>query len=1417
MTRQQAWNIYEAAILLDAYLETLSSDLPRLRIIERVSAELRQMANNNGQEIDNIFRNENGISFQMRSMESAFCGKTVMKPATQLFADIVTLYNTNRPEYEKILMEAKSVVNGKRTVEDAYMSWLSSKVSPNKLPGLLWAYKEIEQFCLKICVLHAPLFETTDLEMLRKVMKTVEQNKIFRITHKKQINNIDSAMRFYFTFIKEYNSFISEPVKPETESAADIVPVVSLYPQIDLKPQQHPMPAQLEQTACECFTELSGELRTKLFDIFNLDNIEYKECHEYNKLYSQHANVDNKIAESAFEAKRIINTLKEKDGYAVVDEKNADQVWKCLQAINDCMRYNTSWQRSNCVYLAYRFLENFRWFGKAVEFTAFNAWGPLIFDLNKNQLSYYLWWRENAKKGVFHVATGEYLWLYINDIVLNTCLETASESLSALIALYEKYPDLSKGATHKRLSQQLLGLYIPNYARYNGLTDNIESLTDRFGFDDNFLICLDIEKGIFEGHESYLMSLTSSAIRTTTFMNSPEKQFVINIISLAFQKVHKICKSNAINIARNLVGERKAHVCWVPYDSPLLAMDTITQIPTEIPHTSFYCCGNTYSYTSSEDKALNSQLLGNYSSWYHNDTGENFDRKGFFYRSEYTGPDAAGLSMVDYIVRQIQNAYRSYQEPKKLLQELECPYKSIKREIDICINDIVKDYTFKQKADLNIVVANKTNDSSSPKLSVKEASVEPRVVFETTIFIRSEQDKRLLNKYPIIYKRVFVSLREMSKDNHKGVAVVALYDYINHVARCADIEDILDNVSWARCDDKKYTFSEEVVTRNIEVGNIDTTPKMLGNVVILHSCARTISSDSFYKYLHDDLSMAEATCRSYVSAIGGAERFAKEHCFEHQHLFTPDWCEAKATADALFRDPVFTEYNDQQHNRFRAAIKKLLLFMRADAATLATTTPVARPAPQPVADESYRSVLVENFRKGFRLSSPIELRKFKRCYEQMNNKMLDDEDVEIESKISICGILFEDKVFIPQTMLGDELREQLFTYIKNCFSEGKTVLYYQALFNEFSEEFLDYYIYNADMLKAYLSFMLGEDYFFGRSYFAKDANASADPVDEIRTCLKEYAAPMTYDVMFENLSHIPQEKIKQILACNGEFISNGRGEYFHVSAVHFSDEEKDNISVIIAAAIEEKQFLSGNELVAAIRSKYPYTYENNSAFSVVGLRDTIKYHLSNKFSFSGNIISKLGSSLTMSDVFADYCRSRDSFMLDELNVLANELGTTIYFDPVYENSLRINHDRFVSKKCAHFLVPETDAALDRFCTGDYISIGKISEFSLFPNAGFPWNEYLLEHYTATYSDKYSLLHIGYNANKCVGAIVKKCAGFESFDDCIVDVLANSNITLKKQSALQYLCDEGYIARHIYTNIEKLLIRATAQRNRKEAN
>lgn len=93
--RQPKWAIYEAAILLDGYLESLTANKPKLHIIKDISATLRQMAINRGMTIDDIFRNENGISYQIRSMESAYKGQTVYVPSTKLFDEIVSIYRND--------------------------------------------------------------------------------------------------------------------------------------------------------------------------------------------------------------------------------------------------------------------------------------------------------------------------------------------------------------------------------------------------------------------------------------------------------------------------------------------------------------------------------------------------------------------------------------------------------------------------------------------------------------------------------------------------------------------------------------------------------------------------------------------------------------------------------------------------------------------------------------------------------------------------------------------------------------------------------------------------------------------------------------------------------------------------------------------------------------------------------------------------------------------------------------------------------------------------------------------------------------------------------------------------------------------------------------------------------------------------
>ena len=66
MVRQKPWDKHEAVILLDAVIHVSQEEIDRKQAILDVSNKLRSMAIKRGFEIDEIYRNVAGITFQMQ-------------------------------------------------------------------------------------------------------------------------------------------------------------------------------------------------------------------------------------------------------------------------------------------------------------------------------------------------------------------------------------------------------------------------------------------------------------------------------------------------------------------------------------------------------------------------------------------------------------------------------------------------------------------------------------------------------------------------------------------------------------------------------------------------------------------------------------------------------------------------------------------------------------------------------------------------------------------------------------------------------------------------------------------------------------------------------------------------------------------------------------------------------------------------------------------------------------------------------------------------------------------------------------------------------------------------------------------------------------------------------------------------------
>ncbi len=255
------WDRDEALILLDGLLSVLNGEQPRLRAVKAVSEELRKRAVDKGIEIDEVFRNTNGISMQMGVMEYIYTdGEHGLKKSSMppLFQEVVTLYKTDRPTYEKLLKEARQLPE-KKSVKDEYVKWLAGKVTPAQLSEIYMVYDDIEKYFRNYGIVNGSLFETTDPEKLKKIAYTINTSSMFQYTYRKKLSRMKAAIKYYRQFLAE---------NPQYVNAAE---PVAVPPEPTPKPTPKPTEKKPEPTERNTSKQQSpdidiSKIRTKFFE-----------------------------------------------------------------------------------------------------------------------------------------------------------------------------------------------------------------------------------------------------------------------------------------------------------------------------------------------------------------------------------------------------------------------------------------------------------------------------------------------------------------------------------------------------------------------------------------------------------------------------------------------------------------------------------------------------------------------------------------------------------------------------------------------------------------------------------------------------------------------------------------------------------------------------------------------------------------------------------------------------------------------------------------------------------------------------------------------------------------------------------------------------------------------------------------------
>ena len=1517
MSKQKAWTKYEAALLLEGYIRVVEGKCSKKACVEDLSSKLRAMAVLQGEEIDDIYRNVNGISFQLSSMESAYQGHTVMKPASSLFTEMVHLYRTDPKVYSELLSEAMSMTHEiKMPNRQDFLSWFEEKEGSALLAQYQQIFSEIDKYCNRTKSINAGLFDPLSQERILQIQRVMENDKWYRIFHKKQLEEIRTALEFALQYLREIEA---ENTKIVSYNATPVV--VDSVSTSEEKKGNDELPRETEPRP-ESSSENKPEIKEKQKTYFKDEKEDF-----YLWLGK-----DNDLSEK--DRKRIVSAIRICEMFLqdnispqyALFSKDVRLVRKSIDILLSDSNFKTKNEERQGKY-----------------YSALQKLGEYNDQRDPNYIPI----------AVIHEKAADNEQAVAPEVAENLACETSrpasADTEDAVIAK----EDISVSASNIESAQKGRESLSSNPSSDDSgselsLSEQIEAVLRKECEKNPYGTTVSFIKGQVPGStKAKILNILSSAI-WAKYETGAWKYTGIDTASAIRVEAKVPSKELSVSAAHG----KDEDLSPKKLESTDEATEAILRIDFEnLPHLAF-------------SKPLKlayfgKELIGP-CAW-----RELYVRLVEALYVDFPRRFVPGLSFVSASSIQIDFGNQKMSSKMRSPQKLSIEGQSMFLETNLSADSIalrikkLLDRCDVDYEDVEIIYAaassertKKADDRASTTQTERKEKRpdkgEAQIAEEAkTKFVRNAKDQAIMKADPDAFRSVYYALKEKVRTNPEGCTATDVFLALNGKYKRKQIIEILQTASWAKKvneysflfydeqrEEKKQQQSEEKA-QSIEQEFFAWLPTAVPPGRIIELKRNVPAVDAVLqqrKFLPQPLFLTTKLCnveaaeiqarrklpsqkqrdmasellRAYAAFLREKKKTSGEpkenrevtpeegwirFDFSNAESFfgtVPVYCsvdgqiiEEKNWArilvaianmeiaknnpalQSLYKHALIPNRNDRPfflkkaipgqncvqltngywinvnfviprlmeqiqalclhcgYNKRQVVFYGLPREMRTakERASERKSMPLEA-TPLPPEAPLYSEILCEKFVRGFRIGSGLDMKKFKRYYEEKTGGAAEKTDAQIEAIITRCGIRYDEKVFAPAAMLPGELREDLFSYIRSSLNSGKTALYYEAIFKEFSERFLDHYIYSADMLKSYIAYYNNGEFYLDSKYLSKEKAVEVNPFDDVKEYLLAAGVPVESDQICRDLSHIPQKTVLFILGSNAEFVNNGvlaangSNSYFFIDVVELTDEDIDNIAVLIQNGIEEREFLSGNELIEAIRARYPHILESNAQISPLGMRDAIKYRLKDRFSFTGNVISRRDQAISMADVFAKYAKDHSEFTISELTTLAEEMKAGVYFDDVYAHALRIDAKRFVSKDQVHFQVAETDAAIENACSADYFPLRAIQTFSFFPDAGYPWNTVLLESYGYSFSQKYQLLHAGFNRTSSVGALVKRSSGIDSFDALLARALADSTEKLDKEAALDFFVKQGYLARRIYSGIEAVLLDAKAIRNKK---
>ena len=442
-------------------------------------------------------------------------------------------------------------------------------------------------------------------------------------------------------------------------------------------------------------------------------------------------------------------------------------------------------------------------------------------------------------------------------------------------------------------------------------------------------------------------------------------------------------------------------------------------------------------------------------------------------------------------------------------------------------------------------------------------------------------------------------------------------------------------------------------------------------------------------------------------------------------------------------------------------------------------TDVSKPQWKPKYTDVVAGILSDHYKYGFRISSPIDLMKF-RNYAEEECINLPTEDEELEKEIAAAGVAFDGKIYV----FSAELLEGLGRIIDEIFESGATVIFLSSFMGK-QEEWLEANHVSSEALLKEIIRRCRPAFYVGQNILTKGKRVTEHEavVSEIHR-IAGAGAVVWISVLFEHLPYIPDEKIVWSLSASDEFVRISEGKYFRMSGFICDEEDKAAILDFVSAECRRNGYVSITDIPMG---SIP---EENYELSTAALYQAVFNHV------------------------LAYCQDREECTATEVMERAEELTGNINKQysliALYDSLVRVDADRFVSEKQVHFDVDRIDALLKSIVGDRFAPIRKVTTFALFPPCGQNWNHYILESYCYRFSRKYRLSVLNYN-DKNAGMIASIDLPL-TYNEMLSEAAANADVELTQEAVGEYFFENGFTAKRKYSSMPEIIEKAKTIRD-----